>query len=83
MVIRISESGKLMLVESGIQEFFHGIRNLGIYYLESGIPNVDSRIQDCLVLYFCFISLIQHIFAASGNYKIQGSNAGQAFFKIR
>ena len=56
-VIRISESGKLLLVKSGIQEFFF-VKSVflghGIWGLESGFPCVDSRIQDCLVLYFFF-----------------------------
>ena len=40
MVIRISESGKLLLVECGIREFFcHGIRNPGPWNLTIGILN--------------------------------------------
>ena len=77
-VIRISESGKLLLVESGIQEFFlveSVFLGLGIFRLESGIPSVDPRILVFLVLCFCLISSIQQSFAASGNYNVQGSNA--------
>ena len=51
-VIRISQSGKLLLVESGIQEFFFvasGILGFGIRN-----PQCDSRIQVCLVMCFLF-----------------------------
>ena len=82
-VILISESGKLLLVKSGIQEFFFVksvFLGLGSWGLESGIPSLESRIQVFLALYFCLIGSIQHSFAASGNYKVQGSNTRQAFF---
>ena len=39
MVIRISESGKLLLGESGIREFFREIRNPGPWNLTIGILN--------------------------------------------
>ena len=39
MVIPISESGKLFLVESGIQDVFRGIRNPGPWNLTIGILN--------------------------------------------
>ena len=46
----------LFFVESTVES---GILGLGIRRLESGIPSVESRIQDCLVLYFYLISSIQ------------------------
>ena len=46
-VIRISESGKLLLVESGIQEFFfRGIRNPGLWKLTTGIRNPQCGLQN-------------------------------------
>ena len=46
-VIRISESGKLLLVESGIQEFFfRGIRNPGPWKLTTGIRNPQLGLQN-------------------------------------
>ena len=46
-VIRISQSGKLLLVESGIQEFFfRGIRNPGLWKLTTGIRNPQCGLQN-------------------------------------
>ena len=46
-VIRISESGKLLLVESGIQEFFSlGIRSPGLWKLTTGIRNPQCGLQN-------------------------------------
>ena len=90
MAIRISESGKLLLVESGIQEFFSW--NPESFALEFNYWNPKSmtwnsernpqrgRQTPRLVMYFCLITSIQQCFAASGNCIVQGSNAGQAFF---
>ena len=50
------EYRNFFFVESTVES---GILGLGIRRLESGIPSVESRIQDCLVLYFYLISSIQ------------------------
>ena len=74
-VIRISKSGKLLLVESGIQEFFfRGIRNPGLWKLTTGIRNPPES-KSVLSCVFCLISSIKQSFAACGNYNVQGSNA--------
>ena len=68
-VIRISESGKLFLVESGIQEFF----SVESVFLDLGIRNPQRGIENpnlsCPV-FFCLISSIKQSFAASGNYNV-------------
>ena len=50
------EYRNFFFVESTVES---GILGRGSRRLESGIPSVESRIQDCLVLYFYLISSIQ------------------------
>ena len=76
-VIRISESGKLLLVESGIQGFFSW--NPESWALEFDDWNPESpawtpESKSVLSCVFCLISSIQQSFAASGNYNVQGLN---------
>ena len=63
---RPTETGNFCLSNLEYRNFFFvestvesGILGRGSRRLESGIPSVESRIQDCLVLYFYLISSIQ------------------------
>ena len=48
--IQVPEPVKFVLVESGIRNKAQGfhLKKTGIQYLESGMREVESRIQDCL-----------------------------------
>lgn len=49
-VIRIMDSGKFLLLDSRILGIGIPCVESGFLYLESGIHNMESRIQDCLRL---------------------------------
>ena len=80
MVIRISESGKLLLVdfvswnpESLALEFNDCNPKSITWNPECPVWTPESKsVLSCV---FCLISSIQQSFAASGNYNVQGSNA--------
>ena len=80
MVIRISESGKLLLVdfvswnpESLALEFNDCNPKSITWNPERPVWTPESKsVLSCV---FCLISSIQQSFAASGDYNVQGSNA--------
>ena len=87
MVIRMSESGKLLLVdfvswnsESLALEFNDCNPKSITWNPECPVWTPESKsVFSCV---FCLISSIQQSFAASGNYNVQGSNAWQNFLSF-